>query len=155
MAQQGGINAPYTRFRGPVLVGQSSDFGTAAINGTSTAPLISFWNASEFGFYVTSTAQVNFAGGGIKLGGYSTDFVQFGTTQTLTTALSASVSYLVIPKTTGILSSGLIPASLNGGVALVWAESSANGSLGKLWAYTTDSTGWMSSTTAFWSSTST
>ena len=174
MPQQGGLNAPYTRFRGPVLVGQSSDFGVAAVNGGSTAPLISFWNASEFGFYVTSTAQVDFAvpggsimtftssgmvmpaaAGGSQALAVNAAGVRLGTTALMTTANSDTLPHAIIPVTTGILSSGDLPTSLGGGAALVWAISTGNVNHGKLWVYTTVSTGWMASTTPFFTSTST
>lgn len=76
MPQQGGINAPYTRLRGPVLVGQSSDFGVAAVNGGSTAPLVSFWNASEFGYYVSASGNVRFTAPGGDLIVYTSASVQ-------------------------------------------------------------------------------
>ena len=154
MGQQGGINAPYTRFRGPVLVGQSSDFGIAAVNGGSTAPLISFWNASEHGFYVASSAEVRFAAAGHVMA-ITSGAVRVGTTDIYTAA--GGKPYLVIPRTTGIMSSGTLPlsADLQGGAAFVWAASSASDNLGKLWVYTTASTGWMASTTPFYTTTAT
>lgn len=154
MGQQGGINAPYTRFRGPVLVGQSSDFGTATVNGGSTAPLISYWNASEHGLYVVSSAEVRVAAVGHVMS-LTSGAVRIGTTAIGTS--TGEIPYLVIPRSTGIMSSGTLPlaADLQGGCALIFAVSSASDNLGKLWAFTSASTGWMASTTPFWSSTST
>ena len=149
-------NKPATRFRGPLLVGAPAEMSQSAVNGVSTEPLISFWNAPEFGFIVNSSSKVQFYGVGAQLLAMTTDYVMVGgSSAMLTTATADTIPYLVIPQTTGILSSGDMPASLNGGVALVWARSSASDILGKLWAYSTSSTGWMASTTPFWSSTST
>lgn len=153
MPQQGGINAPYTRFRGPVLVGQSSDFGIAAVNGGSTAPLISFWNASEFGYYVTSTAEIRFAAAAARHHSITSGAFRIGTTAPYTTLASGPL--LVIPCSTATLSSGTLPlsADLQGGAALVFNVSSdAVG--GRLWVYTTYSTGWMA-TTDVWKTTTT
>ena len=164
MPQQGGINAPYTRLRGPLLVGQSSDFSIAAVNGGSTAPLLSFWNASEHGFFVNSSASVTQTVPGGSYMTYTSALAQMvstgmsfslASTQAGFLTTAATVGYLIIPQSTGIMSSGATPSNLNGGVALVWANSSGGGSVGKLWAYSTVSTGWMASTAPFWSSTST
>jgi hypothetical protein len=47
-----------TRFRGPLLVGAPAEMSISAVNGSSTEPLISFYNAPEFGYYVVSSASV-------------------------------------------------------------------------------------------------
>lgn len=167
-------NRAATRFRGPMVFGAPSILGEGASNGASTEPLISFWNAPEFGHYVNSSASVTFAGPGgdmmvytsaqvtIAPAGVTTtslvltsDYIRAASSAVLTTANSDARPYIVIPVTTGIMSSADQPASLGGGCALVWANSSASDILGKIWAYTTRSTGWMSSTAGFWSSTST
>jgi len=151
--QQGGINAPYTRFRGPILVGHSSDFGIAAVNGGSTAPLISYWNASEIGTYVVSSGEVRGVAATVPIYSMTSGAFRAGTTAVVTT--SGNVPYFVLPVATASLSSGALPASadLQGGVAVVY-EVGATGN-GRLWFYTTVSTGWAGSTGARFTTTST
>lgn len=150
-------NKAATRFRGPLLVGAPAEMSIAAVNGSSTEPLVSFYNAPEFGYTVNTSSKVTMYGpGGVQLAVYTTDYVMVGgSSSILTTATADTIPYLIIPQTTQTFSSADKPADLNGGVALVWMRSSASDVLGKLWAYTTASTGWMSSTTPLWSSTST
>ena len=161
-------NKPATRFRGPLLVGAPAEMSQGAANGASSEPLVSFWNAPEFGLYVNSSASITFAGPGgdmvvytsaqvtIAPAGVTTtslvltsDYIRAASSAVLTTANSDARPYIVIPVTTGIMSSADQPASLGGGCALVWANSSASDIVGKLWAYTTASTGWLASTTNF------
>lgn len=164
MPQQGGANAPYTRFRGPVLVGQSSDFGIAAVNGSSTAPLISFWNASEFGFSVASSSQVRFSAAGGSIWAYtsqqtrlmsSAQNVSIASTEAGRLTSTSVLGHFIIPVSTATLSSGSIPTNLNGGAAIVFMISSAGSTagLGKLWLCTSD-VGWQA-TTGLFTSTST
>lgn len=159
MPQQGGTNAPYTRLRGPVLVGQSSDFGVAAVNGGSTAPLISFWNASEFGYYAVSSAQVNFAApGGAQLVHTSAAFrsgstagatnpPSFAWASTAFLSTAAVSGYLYIPQTTYAMSSssgtssGPTPTAINTGAALVFDSARS-----KLSVFSTVANQWLSIT---------
>jgi hypothetical protein len=57
---------------------------------------------------------------------------------------------MIIPMTTATMSSAAVPSAslVSGGAAIIWQNSSA-GDGGKLWVYTTASTGWMASTTNF------
>ena len=169
-------NKAATRFRGPMLYGAPAILGEGAVNGESTEPLVSFWNAPEFGYYVGSSASVTMAGPGgdmmvytsaqvtIAPAGVTTtslvltsDYVRCASSAVLTTANADARPYIVIPVSTGNMSSADTPASLGGGCALVWAQSTVDpGTAGVLWAYTTASTGWMTSTSgAAWTSTST
>lgn len=154
MAHRLDPNKAATRFRGPLLVGAQAEMSLAAVNGGSTEPLVSYWNAPEHGFYVNSSAEVRLAAVG-HVAAFTSGAIRIGTTGFY--SATGGQPHLVIPVSTGILSSGTLPlsADLQGGCALIWAVSSASGSVGKLWAYTTESTGWMASTTPFWSSTST
>ena len=156
MPQQGGINAPYTRFRGPVLVGQSSDFGNAAINGGSTAPLISYWNAPEFGMFVESSSKVTMAVAGGSALAYTSQQVQLvstvmnvsiASTQVGQMTSTTALGHLIIPLSTATMSSGTVPTNLNGGAAIVFQISSAGSTagLGKLW-FCTSANGWQAST---------
>ena len=150
MGQQGGANAPYTRFRGPLLVGQSSDFGIAAINGGSTAPLISFWNASEHGFYVTSTAETRYISAGAPVI-FTSAGMKVGSTSLQTAA--AATNFLIIPQTTASMSSGTAPTNTAAGAALMFEHGNSTGT-GRLWVYSTLS-GWMATTAMNFSTTST
>ena len=150
MPQQGGINAPYTRLRGPLLVGQSSDFGVAAVNGGSSAPLISFWNASEHGIYVVSSAETRwvsagtpmiFTSAGLKIG--STSFQTAG----------AATNFLIIPQTTASMSSGTAPTNAAAGAALMFEHGNSTGT-GRLWIYSSIS-GWMGTTGMIFTTTTT
>ena len=140
MPQQGGINAPYTRFRGPLLIGQSSDFGVAAVNGGSTAPLISFWNASEHGFYVTSTAITNFVTPGaasaliLTSAGTGVGCSGLQSTAAVTMGLYISQSSGALFTSSG---GGAAPAAVGVGAYLVF-DNSRN----KLCIYSTQ-TGWL------------
>lgn len=159
MPQQGGTDAPYTRLRGPLLVGQSSEFGNDAVNGGSTAPLLSFWNASEFGYYVVSSARANFAipgGAGVT---YTSAFVGSASTAGATNPLSfvwastaflstsATEGYLYIPTTTYAMSSssgtssGPTPTVRNTGAALVFDTARS-----KLSVFSTVGNQWLSVT---------
>ena len=159
MPQQGGINAPYTRFRGPVLVGQSSDFGIAAVNGSSTAPLISFWNASEFGYFAQSSSNVRFSAPGGQVWSYTSQQskvistahnVNIASTEFGQMTAASALGHLVIPLSTATMSSGTVPTNLNGGAAIVFQISSAGSTagLGKLWFCTSD-VGWQTSTNIY------
>ena len=146
MGQQGGANAPYTRFRGPLLVGQSSDFGIAAVNGGSTAPLISFWNASEHGFYVASTAETRYVTPSAKPAMILTSgALKVGSTATYAAASDGPL--LVIPQSTASGSTGHVAATnTDGGVAVIFEHSSGSTGSGNFAIYSSAAGGWMRST---------
>jgi hypothetical protein len=146
-----------THLSGPLLVGRSSEFGQDAINGSSTAPLIAIGPHGQMGYVADSSARISMYGaGGVRLGSYTTDYVRFGTTGVFTTANTDALPHFVIPVSTGNLSSADAPATLDGGAALVWVQSTVTpGAKGALWVYTTRSTGWMASTTLAWTATAT
>ena len=165
MAQQGGSNAPYTRLRGPLLVGQSSDFGVAAVNGGSTAPLVSFWNASEFGYFVGSSSTISMTAPGGSIWNYTSQQSQMvstahnvcvASTQVGAMTPSLALGHLIIPCSTQIMSSGTVPTNLNGGAAIVFMISSVGSTsgLGRLWVCTSD-IGWMGTTAGLFTSTTT
>lgn len=141
-------NKAATRFRGPLLVGAPAEMSMAAVNGESTEPLVSFYNAPEFGYYAVSSAQVRFAAVGMVCA------ITSGAMRVGTTAFYAATGgqpHLVIPVSTATLSSGTLPlsADIQGGAALVYMMSSDGAATGKIWVYTTASTGWMASTGLF------
>ena len=148
-------NKAATRFRGPMVFGAPSILGEGASNGASTEPLISFWNAPEFGYFVGSSSTVSFATPAGALVAYTSGAMRVGTTAPYTAATLDTLTHFVIPCSTVTLSSGDLPpsAALQGGAALVFQVSS-DGVGGRLWAYSTYSTGWMTSTDV-WKTTTT
>ena len=136
-------NKPATRFRGPLLVGAPAEMSQAAVNGVSTEPLISFWNAPEFGMYVNSSAQVRITTPGAADSPVIITSGAFHVGSTLRYTAASSGMLLVIPFSSATMSSGTIPADLNGGVGIVAHESSA-GSTQRLQLWLVSSAiGWM------------
>lgn len=110
-----------THITGPLLVGKSSEFGQDAINGSSTAPLVSFDKAQNFGYYVVSSAEVRFTATRIT-NAYTSGGMKIGTTGLESTTPVGPMLY--IPQTTGsvVTSSGSSagPVALNSGAALLY-----------------------------------
>ena len=153
-------NKAATRLRGPVLYGAPAILGEGAVNGESSEPLTSFWNAPEFGYYVNSSAQVTFTGPGPQqLIVYTSQLVRSGSTAGATNPASfawastaflstAAVSgYIYVPQTTyamsssGGTSSGPTPTAINTGAALVF-----DSARGKLSIFSTVGNQWLSVT---------
>ena len=153
-------NRAATRFRGPMVFGAPSILGEGAVNGASTEPLISFWNAPEFGYFVNSSSQVTFsAPGPQQLVVYTSQLVRSGSTAGATNPASfawastaflstAAVSgYLYIPQTTyqmsssGGTSSGPTPTAVNTGAAIAY-----NSATNKLQVFSTVNNAWFSVT---------
>lgn len=130
-----------THITGPFLVGKTSEFGQDAVNGSSTAPLVSFATAPEFGLYVTSTARINtVVPGGIHMEVLTTAGLAVGSTGLLSTGGVTRALY--IPQTTGAIMTssggGTAPTALVLGAALVY-DSGRN----KLCVYSTVTGAWM------------
>ena len=118
-------NKAATRFRGPLLVGAPAEMSLAAVNGVSTEPLVSFYNAPEFGFYVVSSAEVRLTTPGVADSPVIITSGAFHVGSTLRYTAASSGMLLVIPFSSATMSSGTVPADLRGGVGLVAHESSA------------------------------
>ena len=153
-------NKPATRFRGPLLVGAPAEMSQSAVNGVSTEPLISFWNAPEFGYLVDSSSQVTFTGPGPQqLMVFTSQLVRSGSTAGATNPASfvwastaflstAAVSgYVYIPQTTYQMSSssgtssGPTPTAVGIGAALAY-----NTATNKLQVFSTVNNAWFSVT---------
>ena len=127
---------PFTRIRGQLLVGQSAEpainsiqtgtvpGGATGYNGSAAAPLYSYYNRPDTGFYASnqtsSASDIRYAQLGTDLISYSTAGMVVGTGAFTSTAATGPQFY--VPQSTGTMVPGVAPAApgYTNGAALVW-----------------------------------
>ena len=139
----------YTRFLGPLLVGNPADNASSsmgAFDGSAARPLYSFYNRPDMGWYPNATSS---AGGKMRASVAETDVVQISSAGAIvysSGAISAGGYYstaataanLYIPATTGALSTAATPM-----LASTYGVPIAFDTVGKqLWIYSSN-TGWV------------